>query len=236
MGNIKKQLYTVNKMVVNNDDKLNVYVELWKHLDDLLNSFEHKYASVLVVMLTLLTPYIAYQSNIEGEIKLALALFVPLLALIIFSYVSYLFRFVAILRGYLSGLENDIDELLGRRVYRWNGDYINAYVSNCRPNKYLMVSFGTAIIIIAVFFINQIVSLWNDNNILSWFESCELVLFKVFCILYSAFIFIMAILIGLTFTVNENVRKDARKMYIENNEEILSPINYTILGKRKTSK
>lgn len=233
MAKKNKELFSVNKVVNIGDERLNTYVELWKHLDDLLNSFEHKYANVLVIMLTLLTPYIAYQSNIKGEIKLALALFVPLLALIIFAYVSYLFRFVAILRGYLSGLENDIDELLGKRVFRWNGDYINAYVSNCRPNKYLMLSFGVAILIIAIFFTTQIISLWKDSLVLTWFSGCSLLLFKSFCVLYSIFIFVIATLIGLTFVVNESVRRDARKLYEENKEEILTPINFTIFGKRK---
>lgn len=232
---MKKKTKDINlaNQIVSSNDRLNTYIELWKHLDDLLNSFEHKYMSVLVIMLTLLTPYIAYQSSIEGEIKIALAFFVPFLALIIFAYVSYLFRFVAILRGYLSGLENDIDELLGKRIYRWNGDYINAYVSNCRPNKYLMITFSIAVLIVIVFFFNQIISLWKDDVIINHFSQCGTIFFEIFCCLYMGFMLLLTILIGFTFLVNESVRKDARRLYEENQQEIPGPICFTIFGKKK---
>ena len=118
-----------------------------KEINDNINRIEGKYPFVITTAIAVLgvLPKLMPQ-NLDKSIIDIIILSVPILFIIILSYIADLYRQVAILRGYASYLEEKSNKDNKNNLQLWNSTYIDKLMQNNGTNVLIMCSSFVAVI------------------------------------------------------------------------------------------
>lgn len=118
-----------------------------KEINDNINRIEGKYPFVITTAIAVLgvLPKLMPQ-NLDKSIIDIIILSVPILFILILSYIADLYRQVAILRGYASYLEEKSNKDNKNNLQLWNSTYIDKLMQNNGTNVLIMCSSFVAVI------------------------------------------------------------------------------------------
>ncbi|MCI8850790.1 MAG: hypothetical protein HFE82_04530 [Erysipelotrichaceae bacterium] len=197
----------------NNNEAL---IRLWQELNNFLNNREDNSLKAALALTTVASAF--FFVNKESDLKIILYYLAPLIMLLILAYISYLFRFVAILRGYLAALEEKINDNLEESVYLWSSSYVKIFVSNNIPNALIMLC-SILISVCAVVWLT--VNVRNGGvqlNNIQVFENLGNDVINIINIIYFSLLSIFLIIIIVSFLDNNYILKLSYKYFKENNE------------------
>jgi cell division protein FtsL len=148
-------------------------VELWKHLDNHLNTLESTYMNAPMWIVTILGAMIALVStNSETNSNFTFMLFyaMPIFSIMAMYYLTYQSRVVEILRGNLIVLEDEINTMIGSISFVWNKECVlNFYNGKSKQNiafcsqKFTLL-FAPVLILSICFF--SFYSLFSNSDLL----------------------------------------------------------------------
>ncbi len=128
-----------------------------KEINDSINRIEGKYPFVITTLITALgvLPKLMPQ-NLDKSIIDIIILSLPIILILVLSYIADLYRQVAILRGYASYLEEKSNKDNENNLQLWNSTYIDRLIQNN----------GTNVLIMCISFVAVIFTLYSYKTIL----------------------------------------------------------------------
>lgn len=128
-----------------------------KEINDSINRIEGKYPFVITTLIAVLgvLPKLMPQ-NLDKSIIDIIILSVPIILILVLSYIADLYRQVAILRGYASYLEEKSNKDNKNNLQLWNSTYIDRLIQNN----------GTNVLIMCISFVAVIFTLYSYKTIL----------------------------------------------------------------------
>lgn len=198
------------------DNKNEPLIRLWQELNSFLNNREDNSLKAALALTTVASAF--FFVNKESDLKVILYYLAPLIMLLILAYISYLFRFVAILRGYLAALEEKINDNIGDSIYLWSSSYVKVFVSNNIPNALIMLC-SILISICAVVWLT--VNVRNGDvklNNIQVFEFLENDIIKIINILYFSLLSVFLIILIVSFLDNNYILNLSYKYFKEQDE------------------
>lgn len=181
-------------------EKLTAKIELWKEINSYANRIEEQYPLFFSLFVAIASVSIALYSDkifLPTEIKntIIFLILLPIIIAAVMAYLSYNFRWVAIARMYLTTLEKEINESLGKNVFVWNTDIVEEYMSkrNFANTKLLPL-------------VNSLFFLFIEGGLNYVMFSTGLhILIKIVYLIGTITLFILSI---CPFLGNEKIRKD----------------------------
>lgn len=118
-----------------------------KEINDSINRIEGKYPFVITTAIAVLgvLPKLMPQ-NLDKSIIDIIILSIPILFILILSYIADLYRQVSIMRGYASYLEEKSNKDNKNNLQLWNSTYIDKLMQNNGTNVLIMCSSFVAVI------------------------------------------------------------------------------------------
>lgn len=210
--NQKKKMDEKKLNISDDEDKTLAHcLEQWKLLNEYINKIDLGHQNPMLILISFFIGLIGVVAGSEDNMVKSCILFIPIGVEAVMAYVSYQFRIVAILRGYIASLEDRMNELLKTNTYRWNSMLVETHMAHRNLiNNTMMVPIGLVFIIMAVF------CFLISFNVLG-----GTVVGNIILLIYWTLIIIFAILIFLPFLKNGAIRKITRnqevieKMYME---------------------
>ena len=128
-------------------------LEEWKLLNEYVNKIESGYTQMLIIIINVFGLFAAFISSKEniGIVKYAIYV-IPAGFASAFAFLSYQYRIVAILRGHLSAIENEMNDDVGTNIHMWNSALVEVYMArNNKINKYMMFPMFFSVFVILAF-------------------------------------------------------------------------------------
>jgi hypothetical protein len=190
---------------IDNQTTIEEMTKYWKELYNERVRIESRYPFIVTTVVTLFVGSLAAENIGALEpFRTVAPYIIPMLLLILLSYICRLFRDVAILQGYLAFVEDEINAKNSTRLYIWNSKYIDRFAQNNGPNKLLMICSVMMLIVSAcvlcVTFPN--IGIW----LTSWYN--------------AAFCFLAAIIVGWIFKEfmkNDEIRHQSYEFAVKEN-------------------
>ena len=163
------------------DVKFQAKIELWKQMQQMVMDVEGRnfsgfgFSSVVSVVTAIIAEY--------NEKFSYFVLVIPVIMLFGIFMISFNNRTSAILRGYLSGIEDELNLDMGEELFLWNKKY-----QHLRNKKYFrtnQLSFLLYFIIFAVLDIYSFCKLFKLLNITYWVHIVIFVLYIVIVLFFS---------------------------------------------------
>lgn len=163
------------------DVKFQAKIELWKQIQHIVMDVEGRnfsgfgFSSVISVVTAIIAEY--------NEKFSYFVLVIPIIMLFGIFMISFNNRTSAILRGYLSGIEDELNLDMGEELFLWNKKY-----QHLRNKKYFrtnQLSFLLYFIIFAVLDIYSFCKLFTLLNISYWIHTVLFVLYIVIVLFFS---------------------------------------------------
>lgn len=180
-------------------------LEEWKYLNDYIIKMDNNFGTGFTIILTIFTGgVIVLFSNAPQNSAASLIIFlVPLTILAIMYYIAYQFRITAILRGHLSKIEHNMNQLLSKEIHKWNSILVETFMAhNNSANSFLMLPNSILLAACMVYCFYATLYVLVLNPVLNLGFTLSIVLLTLYWIL----ILYLSIRLLLTFLGNEIVR------------------------------
>ncbi|MEI6133016.1 MAG: hypothetical protein WCQ41_09380 [Bacillota bacterium] len=187
-------------MEIKKKEKVEKNIELWKYLDSKINEKESQYVNIYGFFFTVISASTVF-AIINNVLLLIYA--IPVGVIFLMNYLSAQHREVALLRGYLQYLEDEINSCFDNKMYIWNTGYIMKYVKNNLPNWYIFIFNG-------VLFAGYMLYLFSLT--ISNFDY-----YIIFKIVYLIAVSLAFILTGVEFAKNDDKIDMSRKYIVNEN-------------------
>lgn len=198
-------------------EDISIYYGLWKDLNDYLNAREDNSLKAALALVTVAGAFFIVDDG--NDLKIILYYIAPLIMILILSYIAYLFRFVAILRGYLSGLEEKINDKLHEEAFMWNGPFVRVFISNNVPNIIIMIcSMGIAIVVIFWIITSVFKGEVRLNDVEMFTEIGDDVM-NIINYIYYPFLMLLLVVLVISFLDNNYVLRTSRELFLNKKEE-----------------
>ncbi len=159
------------------------------------------YSNTFVVVVAVFSIVTALISDKAGDSYRWIILVVPPAILAAFSYLSYQFRVVAMLRGHLAALEEEMNIKIKENFHLWNSTLTEMYMAkNNLINRWMMVPMIFLVLIMTAICFYMT---WNA------FSGTDIGVFLL--IVYWILILLFSILIFIPFLQNERIRHETYK-------------------------
>jgi hypothetical protein len=115
---------------ISKKDYIDIQIGLWKHFHEYVDSLETKQQKIISIIATVITALLAI--SIWQNILLVYYC-VPVVLLLLFNYHSSVARSIAILNGYISFLEKEINSNFSKPTFIWSSKYAGKFLINNIP-------------------------------------------------------------------------------------------------------
>lgn len=190
---------------------IDYYISLWENLNKASLDVDSRNMGILNIG-SLVAVIALIIANKTTEIKIFdyVVYFIPGIIMVAFFFNAFNNKLTAILKGYLSGLEEIINSMIGKNVFLWNSRFIHIYrmpyfLSN---NTAGIMFFIFAFFLVAISFYEMFMKKSQVNFNVN--------LYLLFLVLYLLFFIVFSISFTIDTFSNGKTRKIAHDYFIEN--------------------
>ena len=181
----------------NKDKLLTHYIEEWRYLNEYINRIDLGYNQTFFIVLAVFSLEVALFDK-GGVFTGSVMLIIPPGILAIFAFLSYQFRIVAIIRGHLAAIEDEMNAILEKDVYLWNSALVEMYMANNNIiNNWMMAPMLFLVVITTVMCIYS-----------SWIVFFDVLVKRIIWGVYWIIIIVFSVIVFVPFVENEKIRRE----------------------------